>query len=113
MNPQWLDQNQLCCQLHHPRSVERSTLTNEPERTHTRQLVVEVHQPAEPDDPPVRAPIAVRLANDLAEVWVAAAGPRHPPVGDPPAPDAMWVGFDEVVVLFDRAEALALGLNDE
>lgn len=68
---------------------------------------------AEPDDPPVRAPIAVRLANDLTEVWIAAAGPRHPPVGDPPAPDAMWIGFDEVVVLFDRAEALALGLTDE
>ena len=32
LNPQWLDQNQLCCELHHARSVGRTTLTHGSER---------------------------------------------------------------------------------
>lgn len=63
-----------------------------------------------PDDVP--SPVAIRLATDRGVAWIAAAAPRDQRHAreDLRADDA-WVGFDEVIVLFDDLRAENLGLN--
>jgi hypothetical protein len=65
-----------------------------------------------PDDPPVSAPVAIRLATDGGVAWIVAAAPRdeHHAREDIRAND-VWVGFDEVIVLFDDVRADHLGLQ--
>jgi hypothetical protein len=65
-----------------------------------------------PDDPPVSAPVAIRLATDSGVAWIVAAAPRdeHHAREDIRADD-VWVGFDEVIVLFDDVRAGHLGLQ--
>lgn len=68
-----------------------------------------------PDDPPLEAPVAVRLATGAGPVWFVAAAPREYGLAMPePERDDIYLGHDEVVVLFsdERASALGLWRND-
>jgi hypothetical protein len=65
------------------------------------------------NDPSVRAPVAVRLANQSAEAWIVAAGPRHPDVDGPPSLATVWMGFEEILILFERTDATALRLTGQ
>ena len=64
-----------------------------------------------PDDPPVLAPVAVKLYSDLGSVWLVAAAPRDPQsVSAHLSANDVWVGHDEVIVVFDDAIAERIGL---
>jgi hypothetical protein len=64
-----------------------------------------------PDDPPVQAPVAVKLYSNLGSVWLVAAAPREPPSASAYLnAEDVWVGHDEVMVVFDDAIAERIGL---
>jgi hypothetical protein len=64
------------------------------------------------DDPrPSPVPLAVRLATERNVVWIAAAAPRddshaRADLGG----DDVWIGFDEVIAVFDDGRAHQIGL---
>jgi hypothetical protein len=61
--------------------------------------------------PTVPEPVAIRLATDDAIAWLVAAAPKDEDHAreDLYAGD-IWLGFDEVIVLFTDARAHRLGL---
>jgi hypothetical protein len=64
-----------------------------------------------PGDPPVSAPVALRFATNTGVAWIVAAGPQDADreLEEIRAAD-VWIGHDEVIVLFgdDRADRLGL-----
>lgn len=68
--------------------------------------------PGVPDDPPVTAPVAIRLATHNDVAWVVAAAPRDEDhAREDLGADDVWIGFDEVIVLFGDVRADQLGLD--
>ena len=66
-----------------------------------------------PDDPLVEAPVAVKLYSDLGSVWLVAAAPREPlSVSAHLNAEDVWVGHDEVMVVFDDDTAARIGLAE-
>lgn len=64
-----------------------------------------------PDDPPVEVPVAVRLAVGNAAVWIVAAAPREYELARPSlSQEDIYLGHDEVLVVFSDERAGALGL---
>lgn len=64
-----------------------------------------------PDDPPVEAPVAVRLGAGGSGVWIVAAAPREYELATPDLQhDDIYLGHDEVLVVFSDDRASALGL---
>ncbi len=64
-----------------------------------------------PDDPPVEAPVAVKLYTMSASVWLVAGAPTDA-VSAMVALEAedFWLGHDEVMVVFDDEIAARIGL---
>ena len=66
-----------------------------------------------PDDPPVEAPVAVKLYAQSGTVWLVAAAPLDPlSASDDLKAETVWVGADEVMVVFDDGIAIGLGLQE-
>lgn len=66
-----------------------------------------------PDDPLVEAPIAVKLYAESGTVWLVAAAPLDPlSASDDLKAETVWVGADEVIVVFDDGIATRLGLQE-
>ena len=63
------------------------------------------------DDPPVSVPIALRLASERGVVWIAAAAPREGDAHEDIGANDVWLGHDEVIVVFDDVRADRLGLR--
>lgn len=65
-----------------------------------------------PDDPPLRVPIAVRLATVSSAVWLAAAAPRaYEAACEDLTAEDVYVGHDEVIVAFTDERAQRIGLR--
>ena len=65
----------------------------------------------EPDDPPVTAPVAIRLGTARGCAWLVAAGPRdHARDLEELTAQDVYLGQDEMIVLFDDERARRLGL---
>lgn len=63
-----------------------------------------------PDGTDVAAPIAARIEMTAGELWIVAGGPKHPRVEGLLSTKTAWVGFDELMVVFERSAASRLGL---
>lgn len=67
-----------------------------------------------PADPPVLAPIAVRLVTASSVVWLAAAAPRdYEAASEDLTAEDVYLGHDEMIVAFtdDRAHRIGLRLR--
>lgn len=65
----------------------------------------------QPDDPPVDAPIAVKLVTARAAVWLVAGAPREWDRARPDiTADDVYLGHDEMLVVFDDIIAKRIGL---
>jgi len=63
------------------------------------------------EDPPgAAAPVAARIETTAGELWIVAGGPKHPRVEGVLSTRTAWVGFDELMVVFERSAASRLGL---
>jgi len=66
---------------------------------------------SQPDDPPVQAPVAIRLATREGFVWLVAAGPRDSgPATEDLTADGVYLGHDELIVVFDDERAQRIGV---
>ena len=64
----------------------------------------------ETDDPSVRAPVAIRVATGQGLVWLVVAGPLDPAIATNDFEGGVYLGHDEVIVVFDDAQARRIGL---
>ena len=64
-----------------------------------------------PDDPPVEAPVAVKLYSIRGSAWLVAGAPKESDRASADlGADDVWLGHDEVMVVFDDVMAERIGL---